>query len=292
MNPAVNRATLLSAGKNLTTWLTVLQAVNLLTGVATLALVALPGNPGAGAEAELGVSRAAALGLGAAQLAWTVFYLLALQWAKGWLGGASRWAAGERTADVGALARPTRLLSGFLTLFQWLPLIAALLLGPWLWGALGNLNAADLAGTDLSPQLQTLNLTPEQLSAAVRLSAGLTLVAFGLPAFVINFAVLGWIRRWMRGVAGTIQGSGASDRLPALAATIGRWFTFFQGLLVFFILLILLVPLLGTPSGVGAGLGGRLNLLLTFLNLALLFALLRWSKVVLSGVTARATGTN
>lgn len=292
MNPTVNRETLLSAGRNLVSWLTVLQIVGLLSALATFVLAALPGNPGAGAEAQLGVSGAAALGLGAAQLIWTVLYALALQWAKGWLGGAGRWAGGEGAPGTPALTRQTRLLSGFLTLGQWLPLIAALLLLPTIRGALNGLGSADLTGTDPSGQLRNLNLTPEQLRAAARLSLLLTLVAFGVPAFVINFAVLGWIRRWMRGVTQVIQGLDSQPRLPALAATTRRWFTFFQGLLVFFILLILLVPLLGAPSGVGTGLGGRLNLLLTFLNLALLFALLRWSKVVLAGVTARAAETN
>ena len=286
MNPPPTRAQLTSAVANLFTWLTVLQIANLLTGVAGVVLaVSSPG-----ADSGVGLTRTTLVWLSGLQLGWMVLYALGWQWAKGWLGQMGRWAGGEAPVSVPALTQQTRLLSGILTLNRWLPLLLALVLGPLLWNTLNaDLNAADLSGTGLSGQLRDLQLSPAQLRAAARLSVILSLVALVLPTLSINFAVLGWIQRWMRGVAQTALHGDPPARLPELAATIGRWFTFFQGLLVVLIALILLVPLLSAAVGAGSGLGGRLNLLLSFLNLALLFALLRWSKVVLAGVTARAT---
>lgn len=283
MNRETNPQSVSAAGKNIVTWLTVLQFVSLLSAAAYLVLALLPGT--ANAAAFGGLPRPFTLGLSAFQLVSALVYFLVLHWTKGWMTNVRLWATGEGAPNRAAVARERRTLGGWIVFGQWFPLLALLIALPLTYFAFGQIDPALFD----SPALSDANLAPEQVRALAQVSIVVTLVAFGLPSFLINYAVLGWIRRWMTGVSDALLGEAPprETRLPELAATLSRWFTFFQALLVVFILFILVTPLL--PSQAGANvLTERLNLLVSFLSLALWVALLQWSKVFLAGVTPRA----
>ncbi|PYE51929.1 hypothetical protein [Deinococcus yavapaiensis] len=273
-----------SAGRSLVTWLTVLQALSVVGAAASLALLFVPSGAGLPAGILLGITLV--------QILLALVYVLVLQLTKGWMTNARMWATGEGTPDPDVTARQGRTLSGWLVFGQWLPVVALPIVGGLVWYASSlALDPAVLAQSGVDTSSLPSGMTSEQIAGVARIGILVTLVMFGLPSIVINFAILGWIRRWMSGVTDAVAGRSPSEtRLPELAGTLGRWFTFFQVLLVFFAALLLIVPLLPTQEGVNAGLGDRLNLLLAFLQLALYTALLQWSKSFMFGVTRRAAG--
>lgn len=274
-----------SAGRSLVTWLTALQALSVVGAAASFGLLFAP-------SGAAGLPTGFLVGLTLFQVLIALVYVFVLQLTKRWMTNARVWATGEGSPDPDAAVRQSRTLSGWLVFGQWLPIVALPVVGGLVWYAAGlALDPAVLAQSGVDVSTLPSGVTAEQIANLARVGILITLVTFGLPSIFINFAVLGWVRRWMNGVTDAVAGRAPREtRLPELAGTLGRWFTFFQVLLVFFAALLLIVPLLPTEEGLNASVSDRLVLFLNFLQLALYTALLQWSKTFMFGVTRRAAG--
>ena len=283
MNPSSRTSDMSSAGKQIATWLTVLQVVNVLSALVSLLAIVMAGSTPTGS----GLSRDAERLLALVQLLYSAAFVLVLQLMKRWISSVRAWTTDEAAPPPPLFERNARSLDRWLAVGQWLPLVIAVLLVPLVWSGV-NLG---LDPTALREQLgeQGRDLTPEQISAAMRLGLGLGLTFFVVPVVVIQWAVLGWVRRWMRGVSDAVLDRPSRERrLPEVSATLARWFTFFQVLQVFVVVLILLVPLLSFEGGQAPD---RLMLLVAFLTLALQIALLQWTKTFMAGILARLQGS-
>ncbi|AFZ67933.1 hypothetical protein [Deinococcus peraridilitoris] len=275
-----NETPVSTAGHTIVTWLTVLQWVS----VASALLFLLTALTGQSSTLAPGLPRSLDLAVAGLQLLMALIYFLVIQWTKGWMTDVQRWATGEGTPDKKRLARETKTLRGWILFGQWAPLPLLVLLGAGLYLSLGQIDPALLA----TPEVSNTGLTPDQLRSLAQTSAVLALVGVGLPSFVINFVVLGWVRRWMTGVAdAALEREVSETRLPELASSLGRWFTFFQVLLGLMIAMVLITPLLPAPENTD-GMPYRLQLLANFLSLVAMVVLLQASKTFLAAVTPRA----
>ncbi|WP_027481799.1 hypothetical protein [Deinococcus pimensis] len=272
-----------TSGRQIVSWLTVLQVLSVVSAVAYVVL-ALLGRSQAGVQ----VSRTVDLSIGGLQVLLSVLWVLAIQVMKRWMTDVRHWATGDGAPNAERTDRDARTLRGWLLAGQLLPILAAFVIVPLTWYAIGiGLDTAEFQD-QLRRQSGGQNLPPETLRAAVQLGSVLTLVFFVVPSIAINWAVLGWVRRWTRGVTDAVAGRPLGEpRLADVAGTLARWFTFFQALLVLVILMVLAVPLVGLPQETGLD---RVSLVVYFLLLSLQVALLQWSKTFLAGVTQRAAG--
>jgi|GEM_PF-6772912 len=282
-----------AVGRNLITWLTVLQAVSVLSAVSSLVLAVV--TPGSLASAFGGdassVPPALRWSITAVEVLVSLASVWALQWTKSWLGHARDWATGGARPDPSRLAREARTLDAWLVFSQWLPLLTTLLVLPLVWYA--TVLSADLLRTDPGslgdPQLTQMlqKLSPQEVQRLVFTGAIIGTLMFAVPVIILNYALLGWVRRWLRGVTdAALERPSREGNLRALNLTLARWFTALQALLVILIALMLLVPL--TTEAGTLTLTDRLGLLLQFLLCALLIALLQWGKVFITGVTVHA----
>lgn len=282
MNSASPPSPVVSAGKQIVTWLTVVQVISVVSAVAALAL-ALSGRTQSGVP----VSRTLDVTASAVQVLLSVAYVLALQPTKRWLTHTRHWATGDGTPDPKRAAHDARSLRGWLWAGQILPIVGTLVAVPLLWYAFGQ----GVNTPEVQEQLRRQGgqaLTPETARTAVQVFGTITAAVFLLPSVIINWSVLGWVRRWLTGVTDALVGRPVGEpKLGAVTETLGRWFTFFQGLLVFLILMVLAVPLVGLPQETGLD---RVTLLVAFLNLSLQVALLQWTKTFMAGVMRRVAG--
>lgn len=263
IDPRTNDSTAVATnGRSLMTWLGVGQWFYLVIGVLYvlgLLLAAFIGNRVGGSEARA----AFGLILASAVVAGVSFglYFLVLGWAREWIGRVRDWASQGREPGVGRLDALRGTLGRWIGFSQWLPavlsvlaVLGALLLGALaggvldFLGALGNVNGRD--AVDAS--------TRTALSGVFGIFFMVFLIVYLAPVVVINFLILGAVRRWMNGTTDHLLGRPHPPLVP-MANTVNGWFVFCQVLLVLGALgslMGLVLPLSLAGLGGLAGTGG------------------------------------
>lgn len=313
IDPRTNdSAAVATNGRSLMTWLAVGQWFYLVIGVLYvlgLLLAAFVGNATGGSEARaaFGVILVSAVVTGA------IFglYFLVLGWAREWIGRVRDWASQGREPGVARLDALRGTLGRWIGFFQWLPAVVGVLavLGALLVGALagGVLDFLGSLGTlaggeEVDPAARTA------LSGVFGIFFMVFLIVYLAPIVVINFLILGAVRRWMNGTTDHLLGRSHPPLVP-MANTVSGWFVFCQVLLVLGALgslLGLVLPLSLAGLGGLAGTGtedlpdlsallatGPVVAIATLFSLAvylLQFLLLEWSKRFSLGVSRLVDG--
>lgn len=203
----------------------------------------------------------------------TLFTFLLLRWARELLGQFGRWALGQ-PVDLPRAEVLRRTLGNWIVVSQWAPVV--------------------LLGLSLLTGIVALALVPSEDRLAGLLGSDLALffsVLLYAPFLVINWLILGSVRRWMDSVGLRLRGSAGPPVTP-VAGTVGVWFIVCMVLVglnavsvlpaVFVFSLLPLIPDSG-PAGQGAPpawFGPLMAGLLSpsLLLMALHFALLLWSR--------------
>lgn len=284
-------ATLAATGRQIPTWLTVVQwLTGIFGGLFVLMFVLLGlfwGRLGLGA-AEPDPSLRALLGVGGSALfiglavfyaGYAALYLYLLGWAKEWI-------ARARDAALGTAAAGERLevlratLSRWMTFFQWGTLVVYALL------SLLGFSFGALLG-QLDPEFRS---DPQLAPVAPYLGAvlGFVFLFISVPVVVLNFLIWTALRRFMNAATARLEG-GAAVVSPA-ANLVGNWFIFLLVLIGLSALTQLgspFISLLGLATSVGGQdsggmaasfVGGLIGAVIGLLSLALQFVLVLWSR--------------
>lgn len=297
-------ATLAATGRQIPTWLTVVQWFGAVFGGLFALLLLLLGafwsSIGASA-AETDPSLRALTGAGGSALfiglavfyaVYVVLYLYLLGWAKEWI-VRTRDAALGTAAAGGRLEALRATLSRWMGFFQWSTLVIYALL------TLLSFGFGALLG-QLDPQFRSdPQLTPVAPYFGVVL--GLVLLFVSAPVVVLNFLIWTALRRFMNAATSRLSGA-AAPVLPA-AQTVGNWFIFVLVLIGLsalsqlgspFFGLLGLAGTAGSPDSGGAAIGFvgvLIGALIGLLSLALQFFLVLWSRSFALALGAHLDGT-
>jgi len=284
-------------GQRLLTWLRVTQwlygilAVLYTVGMMLTALI--PGALGMG-----GMEGGAILALVALFVGGTMLLLvLVIGWAREWLARVRGWAALGERVDAARMQQLHDTLSRWIGFYQWMPIVT---------GALAAVVAV-VFGSVMSGALGSLGGTGADDSVFFTVFMVLYMIFVFVPYGVVNFLILGSVRRWMSGTTDHLVGRPHGPLVP-LATTVGNWFVFCQVLiglsalwLVGSMLLFAVMPaaFMGASGNFGdsvAGLGAMaaatmIPLAVSVAVYVLLFLLLEWSKRYAHGVSRLIDGT-